>query len=133
MRGRPGCWGMARAIRVGGGCARGGASNGPVDSSIGADWSVDASWGDMCAADKDGVFDQTDQCPNTPMGEPVNTVGCADSQLTAMLETVFPPYNLTWTPGGDPGRAGGLTWTYVGIERGDLFHIWWIVCDDPAT
>jgi hypothetical protein len=26
-----------------------------------------------------------------------------------------------------------LTWTYAGIGRGDLFHIWWIVCDDPTT
>lgn len=59
-------------------------------------------------------------------------VGCADSQLTATLQP-FPPFNLTWTPTGDLGRAGGLTWTYVGIERKDLFHIDWIICDDPAT
>ncbi|MGH7330893.1 MAG: hypothetical protein ACREJX_21290, partial [Polyangiaceae bacterium] len=38
-----------------------------------------------------------------------------------------------WTPTGDLGRAGGLTWTYTGINRGELFHIYWIVCDDPAT
>ncbi|HEY5950258.1 MAG TPA: hypothetical protein VIV40_32415, partial [Kofleriaceae bacterium] len=54
------------------------------------------------------------------------------SQLTPTL-VPFPPFNLTWTPTGDLGRAGGLTWTYVGIERKDLFHIYWIVCDDPAT
>jgi hypothetical protein len=26
-----------------------------------------------------------------------------------------------------------LTWTYTGIQRKGLFHIWWVVCDDPAT
>src|SRR4029079_5481183 len=37
--------------------------------------------------------------------------------------------------GGDAGRAagGGLAWTYTGINRGDLFHIYWVICDDPAT
>ncbi len=51
----------------------------------------------------------------------------------AKLEANFPPYGLTWTPTGDLGRAGGLTWTYTGIQRGTLSHIYWIVCDDPAT
>ena len=45
----------------------------------------------------------------------------------------FPPYGLTFTPTGDPGRAGGLTWLYTAMQRGDLFHIYWLVCDDPAT
>ena len=45
---------------------------------------------------------------------------------------MFPPFGLTWTPSGELGRAGGLTWTYTGIQRGDLFHIWWVVCDDPG-
>jgi hypothetical protein len=94
--------------------------------------SADASCGDMCDQDGDGVFDGADQCPNTPHGAVVNHVGCADSQLTPMLEPNFPPYNLTWTNAGELGRAGGLTWTYTNIQRKDLFHIDWIVCDDPA-
>jgi hypothetical protein len=74
-----------------------------------------------------------DQCPNTPPGAVVNKVGCADSQLTPMLNDTFPPYDLAWSMEGDLGRVGGLMWTYSGIDRGDLFHIWWIICDDPAT
>jgi hypothetical protein len=50
-----------------------------------------------------------------------------------MLQETFPPYGLTFTQEGDPGRAGGMTWTYTGIQRADMFHIYWIVCDDPAT
>ncbi len=30
--------------------------------------------------DKDGVHDKADHCPNTPMGEPVDAVGCSASQ-----------------------------------------------------
>jgi len=86
-----------------------------------------------CDQDGDGVLDDSDECPDTPSGAEVNQVGCADSQLTPTLEPTFPPYGLTWTPTGDLGRAGGLTWTYTGIQRGDLFHIYWIVCDDLAT
>jgi len=89
------------------------------------------SCGNMCDADGDGVFDQSDMCPMTPSGEPVNMAGCSASQLTPTLEPTFPPYNLMWTPTGDPGRPGGLTWTYVGIDRRDLFHIYWVPCDDP--
>lgn len=92
----------------------------------------DAGCGDKCDADGDGVVDGTDQCPGTSSIEIVNSVGCADSQLTATLQP-FPPFGLTWTPTGDLGRPGGLTWTYVGIQRKDLFHIDWIICDDPAT
>ncbi len=82
--------------------------------------------------DGDGVPDGTDKCPGTPKNAKVNKDGCADSQLKPKLEPNFPPYGLTWTPTGSLGRAGGLTWTYTGIDRGDLFHIYWIVCDDPA-
>ena len=92
----------------------------------------DAGCGDKCDADGDGVVDGSDQCPHTSSIEVVNMVGCADSQLTATLQP-FPAFGLTWTPTGDLGRAGGLTWTYVGIQRKDLFHIDWIICDDPAT
>jgi hypothetical protein len=92
-----------------------------------------ASCGTTCDSDGDGVVDGIDKCPKTPPKTVVNKVGCADSQLTPKLEPTFPPLGLTWTPTGDLGKAGGLTWTYTGIQRGDLFHIYWIVCDDPAT
>jgi hypothetical protein len=112
------------------GCAK--AATGTIDPDAGSAGSADASCGTMCDADHDGVFDPQDECANTPMGEPVNDVGCGDSQVTPTL-VPFPPFNLMWTPTGNLGRAGGLTWTYVNIERKDLFHIYWIVCDDPAT
>ncbi len=86
-----------------------------------------------CDKDGDGVPDGTDKCPGTPPKEPVNKVGCGDSQLSPKLEPTFPPFGLTWKPTGDLGRAGGLTWTYTGINRADLFHIYWVVCDDPKT
>jgi hypothetical protein len=109
------------------GCSHGksqsGGDGGPADAT--------ACTG-TCDQDGDGVPDGTDQCPNTPAGAVVNMVGCADSQLMAMLNPNFPPYNLTWTPTGDLGRAGGLTWAYSGIQRGDLFHIYWVFCDDPT-
>jgi hypothetical protein len=56
-----------------------------------------------------------------------------DAPLVPKLESTFPPYGLTWTPTGNIGRAGGMTWTYTGIDRGTLHHIYWIVCDDPST
>ncbi|MFN0249918.1 MAG: hypothetical protein ACKV2T_23745 [Kofleriaceae bacterium] len=107
-----------------------GGSSGSDGSGSG---SADASCGTMCDEDNDGVFDGSDMCPATPSGAPVNGAGCADSQVMPMLEPDFPPFGLTWTPTGDLGRPGGLTWTYAGIERADLFHIYWIVCDDPNT
>src|SRR5690349_21830965 len=114
-------------------CAK--ASNGPAAQdapSAPADVALDGC-GSNCDSDMDGVVDGVDQCPNTPPGQPVNKVGCADSQLTPVLVAEFPPFGLAWTPTGDLAGAGGLTWTYTGIDRGDLFHIYWIVCDDPAT
>ena len=114
-------------------CAK--ASHGPAATADApgapADVAID-SCGSDCDTDMDGVRDGSDMCPDTPPGQPVNMVGCADSQLTAKLDPTWPPYGMTWTPSGDLGRAGGLTWTYTGIQRGDLFHIYWIVCDDPA-
>lgn len=89
--------------------------------------------GTMCDEDDDGVLDSMDECAATPAGEPVNPVGCSDSQSEPTLEDTWPPYGLTWLPSGDPGRAGGMTWAYTAIDHGDLFHIYWIVCDDPAT
>jgi hypothetical protein len=123
---------IAPAVLIAAGCAKGAQglpdSKGPdVDADL-----TDASCGMLCDHDHDGVVDCIDQCPNTPPGQVVNSVGCADSQLTATLETNFPPYSLTWTNAGNLGRAGGLTWTYAGIVRRDLFHIYWLVCDDPV-
>ncbi len=59
--------------------------------------------------------------------------GAPDAPRTPKLEANFPPYGLAWTSSGDLGRPGGLTWTYTGINRGTLQHIYWIVCDDPKT
>lgn len=95
--------------------------------------STSTSCGDMCDGDGDGVLDASDACADTPAGEPVNSAGCADSQVDATLQEAWPPYNLAWTPAGDLGRVGGLTWAYAGITRGELFHIYWVLCDDPAT
>ncbi|MDX2091983.1 MAG: hypothetical protein SFX73_29235 [Kofleriaceae bacterium] len=94
--------------------------------------SGDASCGEICDADADGVLDNLDKCPSTPSGSLINMDGCAESQLPWML-VPFPPFGLQWTPSGDLGRAGGLTWTYTGIQREDLFRIVWMFCDDPAT
>ena len=129
---------IAPMIFVAIGCARGqaltdGGPSGSTDASDASGPTADASCGDLCDHDGDGVVDGSDHCPNTPAGAVVNHVGCADSQLVPVLEPTFPPYSLTWTSAGDPGKAGGLTWTYVGIQRKDLFHIDWILCDDPAT
>lgn len=112
------------------GCAKANTASGDPDG--GGSGTGDSGCGEICDQDGDTVIDTADMCPNTPAGAPVNQVGCSDSQLTATLQP-FPPFGLTWTPSGDLGRAGGLTWTYVGIERKDLFHIYWLVCDDPAT
>ena len=110
-------------------CAKAGTQGAQPDAGA----TADASCGALCDADGDGVVDTSDKCPGTPPGVVVNHNGCSDSQLTATLQPVFPSYGLAWTSAGAPGRAGGLTWEYTGITRGDLFHIYWIVCDDPAT
>jgi hypothetical protein len=112
-------------------CAKGKESasgDGGIDSPP-----ADASGGDMCDQDNDGVFDGMDKCPGTLAGQVVNKSGCAESQLLWKLEPTFPPYGLAWTHTGDLGRAGGLTWMYANINRADLFKIAWVVCDDPAT
>ena len=118
-----------QAVPDGGGGGDDGSGSGSGGSGSGG---MDACSGPTCDSDGDGVTDGTDMCPMTPAGMPVNLVGCADSQLTATLQP-FPPFGLTWTSSGDLGRAGGLTWTYVNINRKDLFHIYWVLCDDPAT
>jgi hypothetical protein len=134
-----GVLGTAFAMIVCASCANGQATTGPGtdggttngDGGVSTDGSSSCDSA-TCDSDGDGVPDNIDQCPNTPPKTVVNKVGCSDAQLKAKLEN-FPPYGLTWTSSGDLGRAGGLTWTYTGIQRADLFHIWWIVCDDPAT
>ncbi|NUP07461.1 MAG: hypothetical protein HOW73_15535 [Polyangiaceae bacterium] len=119
---------------AGANAANGGANgSGGTNGSGGSGGAGGSGCGDMCDGDDDGVLDGADDCADTPAGEPVNSVGCSDSQLEPTLQEMWPPYGLTWTPTGDPGRAGGLTWTYTGIDHADLFHILWIPCDDPAT
>jgi len=109
-----------------------GDGGGPLpDGATGPDGAPVACDATVCDSDGDGVPDGSDKCAGTPAKAVVNKDGCADSQLTPKLNPNFPPYNMTWTPTGDLGRAGGLTWTYTNIDRGDLFHIYWIVCDDP--
>lgn len=112
------------------GCAKGGTHSDDPDAPPG---SSDApACGELCDSDGDGVLDGADACPDTPQGEPVNMEGCSASQVEPTLNPAFPPYNLTFTETGDAGRPGGLTWSYTNIDRGDLFHIFWVPCDDPA-
>lgn len=130
-------FGTALASLLAVGCAKGGmAAPSAVDAADGVTDSGPPppdGCGNLCDSDGDGVPDPVDKCAHTPTGEAVNHAGCADTQLMPKLEPTFPPYSLIWTPTGSLGRAGGLTWTYSGIQRADLFHIWWIVCDDPMT
>jgi hypothetical protein len=93
---------------------------------------VDSSCGAPCDEDGDGVSDDVDQCPGTSASAVVNDVGCSDAQVEPTLQETWPPYGLTWTPAGDMGRPGGMTWTYTGIAHGDRFHIYWLPCDDPV-
>jgi len=69
--------GTAPAIVLAVGCAKGqsvtDAPPGPIDSAAA---SVDASCGDSCDQDGDGVPDKRDKCPNTPKGARVDTEGC---------------------------------------------------------
>jgi hypothetical protein len=126
--------GLAAALIAAAGCASGRAGDDDdVSDPDGGGVEVDAGCGELCDEDGDGVVDGTDLCMDTPPGEDVNDVGCSDSQVSPTLEETFPPYGLTWTPTGELGRAGGLTWTYTNLDRGDLFHIYWVVCDDPET
>lgn len=125
---------VVSAIVVAAGCAKGkvapdGPIGGPADAEVPT---IDMGCGTQCDTDGDGVPDSSDKCPSTPKGAPVNHDGCSDDQLTATLNPDFPPYGLTWVASGDIARAGGLTWRYTAISRGDLFHIWWIPCDDPT-
>jgi len=131
------------ALAFAAGCATGETNTGKPDGGSGSAATTGgdgASGGDsggkceggLCDSDGDGVLDKDDKCGNTPAKAIVNKAGCSDSQLTAKLNPAWPPYGLTWGNTGELGRVGGLTWTYSGINRGDLFHIYWILCDDPA-
>src|SRR5258705_2636862 len=97
-------------------CAKGGAAD-PDGSVV----TPDASCGEFCDRDQDGVVDGSDLCPETPPAAPVNLAGCSETQLPWHLEPTFPPFGLMWTTAGDLGTAGGLTWTYANIERKDVF------------
>ncbi|HTM18896.1 MAG TPA: hypothetical protein VL172_00245 [Kofleriaceae bacterium] len=86
-----------------------------------------------CDTDGDGVLDGDDACPDTAVSAVVNPVGCSDAQVDPTLNATWPPYSLDWTPAGNMGGAGGMTWTYSSIDHGDLFHIYWLPCDDPGS
>ncbi len=45
-------------------------------------------------ADQDGVADDVDSCPNTPVNELVNANGCSDSQLDSDMDGVSDAYDL---------------------------------------
>ncbi len=121
------------AVGCASGTSGGNLDGGGDDDGDGGVTNIDGSCGDICDQDSDGVLDATDECANTPGGADVNDVGCSDDQVDPALADVWPPFGLTWTATGDPGRAGGMVWDYAGIDHADLFHIYWIVCDDPAT
>jgi hypothetical protein len=108
-----------------------------ADETPDADLTPDADDTDAacpsCDADDDGVIDENDECADTPAATEVNDEGCSDAQVDAVLQTSWPPYSLDWTPAGQMGLAGGMTWTYANIEPGDLFHIYWLPCDDPIS
>jgi hypothetical protein len=86
-------------------------------------------------ADGDGVPDVLDLCPGTAASAAVNSRGCAASQVVAKRNDTFPSYGLTFTKTGDPGRAGGVTFAYTGIDfstDGGHFNIYWVPNDDAA-
>jgi hypothetical protein len=87
-------------------------------------------------ADGDGVPDVLDLCPGTPPMTVVNSRGCSESQAVAKVNAdAFPPYGAMFTQSGDPGRAGGVTYAYTGINfasDGGLFDIYWVLNDDSA-
>ena len=134
------CTGAAIALLVAASCATAQTTDTTTpgsDAGTSKDGSITSDGGTGCDGpcdkDGDGVPDGTDKCPGTPPKEPVNKVGCGDSQLSPKLEPTFPPFGLTWPPTGDPANAVVLSWPYTGLNRGDLFHIYWVVCDDPKT
>jgi hypothetical protein len=113
---------------VGGSGADGGAS---PDAGAPAD----GGGGSASDSDGDGVADVLDLCPGTPSGAAVNSRGCAASQVLATRRDAFPPYGLTFMKTGDPGRVGGVTYAYTGIDfssDGGHFAIYWVVNDDAA-
>ena len=101
---------LVGAIGVGA-CAKAnsGTATGDAGGSGSGSGTVDASCGDHCDADGDGVIDGHDLCPDTATGAIVNTEGCADAQLPSTLRD-FPPFGLTWTSSGTLGRAGAERW-----------------------
>jgi hypothetical protein len=119
---------------LGAACGGGGGGDPDAGSGDGGGPGIDALvCGAGCDEDGDGVRNEDDLCPDTSAIGIVNSDGCNDAQVDPTLtEEEFPPFGLTWTPDGDAGRAGGLNWVYTGIQRMGHFHIYWMVCDDPA-
>ena len=61
-------------------------------------------------ADSDGVTDDLDQCPGTPLGETVDALGCASSQLDEDGDGVSDTLDLCLgTPAGEPVDASGCS------------------------
>ena len=117
---------LALAMVAAAGCARGGDGGGG-----GGGETVDGSCGDQCDSDSDGVSTRWTSARTRRRARWSTAKGALTRSSRQSSSPTFPPYNLMWTSGGDIGRPGGLTWTYEGIQRGDLFHIYWIICDDP--
>src|SRR5579863_9876707 len=86
-------------------CATGGDSP-ATDGGVAGD-AVDDLLGDTVHgvgdAARDRVGDRTGDAVGSKDSGP-------DAPRTPKLDSTFPPYGLTWTPSGNLGRAGGLTW-----------------------
>jgi hypothetical protein len=52
--------------------------------------------------DGDGVFDQSDACPDTPNGAEVNASGCALSEIDSDRDGFSDADEILFTPGTDP-------------------------------
>jgi len=74
-------------------------------------------------ADRDGVCDEDDDCPNTPPGQEVDVNGCARSQVDQDLDGVCDPGKSSpkWCTGSDncPTVANSLQENYDGDPQGD--------------
>jgi len=125
--------GITFAIFVAAGCANG-ADSPATDGGSTGDGAGDLLGDAVGDTVHGGAGDRVSDTVGDRTGDRVATKDSGvDAPRTPKLEPTFPPYGLTWTPTGALGRAGGLTWTYTGINRGTLHHIYWIVCDDPST
>ena len=125
--------GIMFAILVATSCANGSETSPATDGGSTGDAGGDLLGDAVGDAVRGGIGDRMADRVGDRVGDRVVSKDSgADVPRTPKLESTFPPYGLTWTPSGGLGRAGGLTWTYTGIHRGTLLHIYWIVCDDPS-